>query len=90
MPYRVHTILTDNGIRFTEHPGNRGVTLRKIRFGLICKVNGIENRLTGPNHPWTSNQLEHMNRTTKDATVTRYRYDGRDQPHRHLAGLLAA
>jgi hypothetical protein len=27
------------------------VTLRKIRFDLICKTNDIEHRLTKPNHP---------------------------------------
>lgn len=52
MPYKIHTILTDNGIQFAEQPRNRNsVTLRKIRFDLICKTNDIEHRLTKPNHP---------------------------------------
>ena len=29
-------------------------------------------------------QVERMNRTIKDATVKRYRYDGHDQPRTHL------
>ena len=29
----------------------------------ICAANGIEHRLTKPNHPWTSGQVERMNRT---------------------------
>ena len=37
VPYRIHTILTDNGIQFAEQPRNRNsVTFRKMRFDLIC------------------------------------------------------
>jgi transposase InsO family protein len=40
-----------------------------MRFDMICEANGIEHRLTKPNHPWTNGQVERMNRTIKDATV---------------------
>jgi transposase InsO family protein len=46
---------------------------------MICEANGIEHRLTKPNHPWTNGQAERMNRTNKDATVKRFHYDSRDQ-----------
>ena len=37
VPYKIHTILTDNGIQFAEQPRNRNsVTFRKMRFDLIC------------------------------------------------------
>jgi transposase-like protein len=67
VPYQIHTILTDRaigaplvretmarGIQFAEQPRNRNtIHSRPMRFDLICKTNGIEHRLTKPNHPWT-------------------------------------
>ena len=32
-----------------------------MRFDMICEANGIEHRLTEPNHPWTNGQVERMN-----------------------------
>jgi transposase InsO family protein len=91
VPYRIHTILTDNGIQFAEQPRNRNTILsRPMRFDMICKANGIEHRLTKPNHPWTNGQVERMNRTIKDATVKRYHYDSHDQLRSHLADFLDA
>ena len=46
---------------------------------MICQANGIEHRLTKPNHPWTNRQVERMNCTIKDATTKRYHYDSHDQ-----------
>jgi transposase-like protein len=55
VPYRIHTILPDNGIQFAEQPRNRNTIItRPMRFDLICAANGIEHRLTKPNHPWTN------------------------------------
>ena len=91
VPYKIHTILTDNGIQFAEQPRNRNsVTFRKMRFDLICEANDIEHRLTKPNHPWTNGQVERMNRTIKDATVKRYHYENHDQLRGHLADFLDA
>jgi hypothetical protein len=79
VPYQVHTILTDNGIQFAEQPRNRNtIYSRPMRFDMICEANGIEHRLTKPNHPWTNGQVERMNRTIKDATVKRFHYDDHD------------
>ncbi len=58
-----------------------------MRFDMICEANGIEHRLTKPNHPWTNAQVERMNRTIKDATVKRYHYDGHEQLRTHLADM---
>ena len=70
VPYKVHTILTDNGIQFCEQPRNRNTAYsRPMRFDMICTANGIEHRLTKPNHPWTNGQVEQMYRTIKEATV---------------------
>jgi putative transposase len=91
VPYQVHTVLTDNGIQFAEQPRNRNtIYSRPMRFDMICDANGIEHRLTKPNHPWTNGQVERMNRTIKDATVKRYHYDDHGQLRTHLADFLAA
>ncbi|RAK11987.1 integrase-like protein [Salipiger aestuarii] len=91
VPYRIHTILTDNGIQFAEQPRNGSTAYsRPMRFDMICKANGIEHRLTKPNHPWTNGQVERMNRTIKEATVKRYHYDSHDQLCTPLSDFMAA
>jgi len=91
VPYRIHTVLTDNGIQFAEQPRNRNTPCsRQMRFDMICEANGIEHRLTKPNHPWTNGQAERMNRTIKEATVRRYHCDSNSQLRAHLADFLAA
>ena len=57
---------------------------------MICEANGIEHRLTRPNHPWTNEQVERMNRTIKEATVKRFLYDSHDQLRTHLADFMDA
>ncbi|SFH55479.1 Integrase core domain-containing protein [Palleronia marisminoris] len=61
-----------------------------MRFDMVCEANGIEHRLTKPNHPWTHGQAERMNRTTKDARVKRFHYDNHDLLRTHLGDLMAA
>ncbi len=57
VPYRIHTILTGNGIQFADQPRNRNTAWsRQMRFNMICEANNIEHRLTKPNHPWTNGQ----------------------------------
>jgi len=93
VPYRLHTILTDNGIQFADLPRNRDgwtARYRVHRFDQICQEHGIEHRLTKPNHPWTNGQVERMNRTIKDATVKRYHYDSHDQLRAHLCNFVDA
>ena len=70
IPYKIHKILTDNGVQFTNLAKNHNA-LPHI-FDRICVENGIEHRLTLPAHPWTNGQVERMNKTIKDATVHRY------------------
>ena len=93
VPYKIHTLLTDNGIQFTDLPKNRvGPTARgRVHmFDMLCAANGIEHRLTKPNHPWTNGQVEPMNRTLKDATVKRYHYATHAQLREHLHAFLMA
>ena len=102
VPYKVHTVLTDNGLHFTT-PGNvssavplireamaAGELFRAHAFEYACAKNDGEHRLTRPRHPWTNGQVERMNRTIKDATVRRYHYDNHDQRRAHLADFVAA
>jgi len=82
VPYRIHTVLTDNGIQFTTR--SRGIYDGWHIFDRVCDENGIEHRLTKVNHPWTNAQVERMNRTIKDATVKRYHYESHEQFRTHL------
>jgi transposase-like protein len=49
LPYRIHTVLTDNGIQFTT----RALDARAFAhiFDRVCRKNGIEHRLTKVRHP---------------------------------------
>lgn len=88
LPYRIHTVLTDNGIQFTNQERHRFAGHHI--FDRVCAENGIEHRLTKINHPWTNGQVERMNRTIKDATVKRYHYDNHQQLRRHLDDFVDA
>jgi transposase InsO family protein len=88
VPYLIHTVLTDNGIQFTNRLKDKWAF--KHLCDRICEEQGIEHRLTKVNHAWTNGQVERMNRTIKDATVKRYHYETHDQLKEHLAQFLAA
>jgi transposase InsO family protein len=102
VPYKVHTVLTDNGTHFTS-PGNTASAAPDIKaaieagepfmahaFEYACVQHDIDHRLTKPKHPWTNGQVERMNRTLKDATVKRYFYETHDELKRHIADFIAA
>jgi transposase-like protein len=102
VPYKIHTVLTDNGLQFTT-PGGGGSAVPLIKealangerfrahaFELACARNDIDHRTTKPKHPWTNGQVERMNRTIKEATVKRFHYDDHDQLRRHLVDFVTA
>jgi transposase InsO family protein len=102
VPYKIHTVLTDNGTHFTT-PGNKssaapdiklalqsGEPFRAHSFELACAQNDIDHRLTKPKHPWTNGQVERMNRTIKEATVKRFYYETHDQLRSHLTDFVSA
>ncbi len=102
VPYKIHTVLTDNGTHFTDPTGD-GWTPKDIKemraqklpfrchaFEAACADLDVEHRLTKPRHPWTNGQVERMNRTIKEATVKRYHYDNHDQLRQHLGDFVAA
>jgi transposase InsO family protein len=102
VPYKVHTVLTDNGTHFTT-PGAGGSAVPEIKlaikrgeliwahgFELACAQADIDHRLTKPKHPWTNGQVERMNRTIKEATVKRFYYETHDQLRSHLSDFIDA
>jgi transposase InsO family protein len=93
VPYKIHTVLTDNGIQFTFPPRYAdGPTARYMThmFDMRCEENSIEHRLTKIKHPWTNGQVERMNRTIKEATVKRYHYDSHQELEAHLKNFIEA
>ncbi|MCB9963655.1 MAG: IS481 family transposase [Rhodospirillales bacterium] len=88
VPYKIHTILTDNGIQFAKREGTEDY--RDIPFDRVCLVHSIDHRLTKIKHPWTNGQVERMNRTLKDATVKKYYYQTHSQLKEHMQTFLMA
>ena len=92
-PYKIRTVLTDNGIQFTLPPRYAdGPTAREMThmFDMRCQKNDREHRLTKIKHPWTHGQVERMNRTPKEAPVKRYHDDSRRQLETHLTDFIKA
>jgi transposase-like protein len=88
VPYKIHTVLTDNGIQFTDHDSNK-LALTHI-FRRVCLENDVEHRKTKVKHPWTNGQVERMNRTLKEATVHTFTYSSQEELKRHLHAYLMA
>jgi transposase InsO family protein len=92
-PYRIHTVLTDNGMAFADLPKYRdGHTARWMGhiFDRVCREHGIEHRLTKPYHPWTNGQAERMNRTVKEATIKAFHYPDLDALRAHVFAFVGA
>lgn len=87
-PYTIHTVLTDNGIQFTNRACDR-YAFEHI-FDRVCREHDIDHRLTKVKHPWTNGQVERMNRTIKEAIVKRFHYDDHNQLRQHLADFISA
>ncbi|MGD9541838.1 MAG: integrase core domain-containing protein, partial [Methylocystis sp.] len=102
VPYKIHTVLTDNGTHFTDPAGETwtpadikqmladGKPFRAHAFEYACARADIDHRLTKPKHPWTNGQVERMNRTIKDATVKCYFYETHAGLRTHLADFVTA
>jgi transposase InsO family protein len=102
VPYKIHTVLTDHGTHFTDPRGQtgspseikelmrRGELFRAHAFEYACALLDIDHRLTKPRHPWTNGQIERMNPTLKEATVSRYFYETHEQLSAHLDDFVTA
>ncbi len=95
-PYRIHTVLTDNGMAFADLPKNRGrypefeAFFGGHIFDRVCDEHGIEHRLTKPYHPWTNGQAERMNRTVKEATIKTFHYPDLEALRAHILAFVTA
>ncbi|ACE06311.1 hypothetical protein Aasi_0952 [Candidatus Amoebophilus asiaticus 5a2] len=91
VPYKIHKILTDNGVQFTNITNRKeGELALEHMFDRICEQEGIGHRKTQVAHPWTNGQVERMNRTIKQATVGTYYYSTHQQLEHHLNDFLLA
>jgi len=92
-PFKVHTILTDNGPQFvyTHHILTKGRGPQKRhKFVLRCAFHGIKHKTTAPYTPQTNGQVERFNRTLKEATIQKYHYDNISQAVTHLDDFIIA
>jgi transposase InsO family protein len=95
-PYRLHTVLTDNGMAFAELPKNRGrypeieALFGGHVFDRVCDEHGITHKLTKPYHPWTNGQAERMNRTVKEATIKAFHYPDLEALKAHVLAFVTA
>jgi transposase InsO family protein len=95
-PYRLHTVLTDNGMAFAELPKNRGrypeieAIFGGHVFDRVCDEHGITHKLTKPYHPWTNGQAERMNRTVKEATIKAFHYPDLEALKVHVLAFVTA
>jgi hypothetical protein len=70
VPYKVHTVLTDNGTHFTDPAGETWspaeikamIASRQLfhahAFEYACALNDVDHRLTKPKHPWTTDVID--------------------------------
>ena len=86
VPYKIHTVLTDNGVQFAALPHRVGPVPHL--FAQCCAGHGIEHRRTKVAHPWTNGQVERLNRTLKEATVNQFFYETTQQLNDHLQSFL--
>jgi transposase InsO family protein len=88
IPDKIHTVLTDHGIPFTNRKRDR-YALHHL-CDRVCPAHGIDHRLTTTHHPWTNGQVERMNRTLKEATVRTYDDETHDHLKEHVYAFLMA
>lgn len=84
VPSKIHTVITDNGLHFTDPRGTswtaaeimeliaRKELLLANTAEYICVMADIDHRLSKRREPCTEVQVERINRTIKDATVKRF------------------
>jgi transposase InsO family protein len=58
IPYRIHTVLTDNGVQFTAR--KQDIWDIQHIFDRVCDEHDIQHKLTKVNHPWTTDEVEQL------------------------------
>ncbi len=80
-PFRIYTILTDNGREFTNlNQRSYGRTGKNpVPFELICELSGVDYRKTKFKHPWTNSMTERVIREIKEHTIKLERYQSLEE-----------
>ena len=93
-PYKIYTVLTDNGMAFAGLPKNRnGSTRRDLGphvFDRVCAEKGIEHRLTKPYHSVDQRPGRTDEPSGQDATVKVYHYDDLQSLKAHALTFVTA
>ncbi|QJQ95216.1 MULTISPECIES: IS481 family transposase [Halomonadaceae] len=79
-PFKIQTVLTDNGKSFTDRftrAGERKPSGRHL-FDQECQAHGIEHRLIKPGRPQTNGMVERFNGRISDVLATRRYVSGED------------
>jgi transposase InsO family protein len=98
-PYRIHTVLTDNGMAFTGQERFRGgvtdtcighIFERISVTSLNASASSMESRNDIPSRTtrWTNGMVERMNRTIKESTIKAYEYEGLEQLREHVQAFV--
>ena len=78
-PFKVRTLLTDNGSEFTDRLFNKQKQASgEHEFDLLCQALGIEHRLTKPRHPQTNGMVERFNGRIAEVLATHRFQSGED------------
>lgn len=79
-PFKVRTILTDNGKEFTDRFITRGerTPTGQHQFDQLCTELGIEHRLTRPKRPQTNGMVERFNGRIADILRTHHFRSGEE------------
>jgi len=89
-PYKIHRILTDNGLQFNYNSLPKSKQPKRKRHAFIqkCLDNGIKYKHTKFYSPQTNGQVERMNGIIKEATLNYFKYETIEQFKNHLNHFL--
>ena len=76
-PFRIHTILTDNGKEFTnlQQKSYGRIGKNPVLFEIVCELADIDYRRTKIRHPWTNGMAERTIKTVKENTLWLEKYE---------------
>lgn len=88
-PFKVHTVLTDNGAQFTHALFAKHKNYSKPHpFDELCRYNSIKHKLTQFRHPWTNGQVEIFNKQFKTHTTKQFHYENETELRQHAQAFI--